>query len=139
MSRNKSNKHGGSDFDDFLRDEGIYEQVCAEAAKRVVAAQVAAVLKKAHKTIADFAREMKTSRAAVNRLLDAGNYSVSLQTLSKVAAVLGKRLRVEFEERTPEMEIDARDAHRRLHERRTKPTRSTGTHGRFHDRRFEIR
>ena len=96
MSTNKSNKHRGSDFDDFLREEGIYEEVCAAAVKRVLAAQVAEALEEMHKTVSDLAREMNTSRAAVNRILDETNYSVSLRTLSKVASVLGKRVKMEL-------------------------------------------
>jgi antitoxin HicB len=120
MSRHKSNKHRGSDFDDFLREEGIYDEVCAEAAKRAkraLAENVAAALKKAHKSVAEFAREMNTSRAAVTRLLDAGNYSVSLKTLAKVASALRQPLTLKVDPR-----VD--DTRGRLPERRSKPARS---------------
>ncbi|HLB34910.1 MAG TPA: helix-turn-helix transcriptional regulator [Chthoniobacterales bacterium] len=96
MSANKKNKYRGSDFDDFLKEEGIYEDVCALAVKRIIATQVAASLKECNKSVADLAKEMKTSRAAVNRLLDERNYSVSLRTLAKTASALGKRLNIEL-------------------------------------------
>ena len=116
MSRHKSNPHEGSDFDDFLREEGIYDEVCAAAAKRVVAAQVAAALEEMHKTVSDLARDMNTSRAAVTRILDPGNSSVTLQTLAKVASALGKLLKVEL---VP----GAGDVRGRLSARRSKPAR----------------
>lgn len=98
MSKPKKNKHRGSSFDDFLQEEGIREEVFAAAAKRILAAQVAEALAEKHKTVSDLAREMKTSRAAINRLLDEKNFSLSLRTLSKAASVLGKRLKVELVE-----------------------------------------
>lgn len=94
--RKQQNKHRGSDFDDFLKEENIYEEVCAAAAKRAIAAQVAEALQAQKKTIAQLAKEMNTSRAAVHRLLDENNDSLSLKTLAKAATVLGKRLRLEL-------------------------------------------
>lgn len=94
--RKQQNKHRGSDFDDFLKEEIIYEEVCAAAAKRAIAAQVAEALQAQKKTIAQLAKEMNTSRAAVHRLLDENNDSLSLKTLAKAATVLGKRLRFEL-------------------------------------------
>lgn len=40
------NKHIGSDFDDFLKEEGIYEECTAEAINRVAAFQIAEEMKK---------------------------------------------------------------------------------------------
>ncbi len=90
------NKHRGSDFDDFLKEENIYEEVCAAAAKRAIAAQFAEALQAQNKSIAQLAKEMKTSRATVQRLLDEKNDSLSLKTLAKAATVLGKRLHLEL-------------------------------------------
>jgi antitoxin HicB len=86
----------GSDFDDFLKEEGIYEDVCATALKRVLAAQIAEEMERQHKTVSDLAREMKTSRAQINRLLDQENSSLSLKTLARVASALGRGLRLEL-------------------------------------------
>lgn len=92
----RQNKHRGSDFDDFLREEGIYEEVCAAAAKRAIAAQVAEALAAQHKSVSQLAKEMQTSRAAVLRLLDEKNHSLSLKTLAKAATVLGKKVHLEL-------------------------------------------
>lgn len=86
----------GSDFDDFLQAEGLLGDAQAVAIKRVVAFQVAALMKKKRITKAEMAKRMKTSRSALDRLLDPGNSSVTLQTLERAAQALGKRLRVEF-------------------------------------------
>ena len=96
MSTNKNNPHRGSDFDDFLKEEKIYDDVCAIATKRIIAAQVAESLQELNKSVAELAKDMKTSRAAVHRILDKRNDSVSLRTLTKTAAALGKQLKIEF-------------------------------------------
>ena len=96
--KTKKNKHRGGRLDDFLKEEGLYEEVCAAAAKRVLSAQLAEALAAQHKTVSELAREMKTSRAAINRILDEKNYSLSLKTLSRAATALGKRLKLELVE-----------------------------------------
>jgi DNA-binding Xre family transcriptional regulator len=88
--------HIGSNFDDFLREEGMFEAVEAAAIKRVIAFQIQREMKREALTKSDLARRMKTSRAAVDRLLDPAAPSVTLQTLSRVAKVLGKTLKVEL-------------------------------------------
>jgi DNA-binding Xre family transcriptional regulator len=92
----RKNRHVGSNFDDFLRDEGLLADVEAVAVKRVLALQVAQMMRKQRISKSDMARRMKTSRAALDRLLDPENGSVTLQTLERAALALGKRLRVEF-------------------------------------------
>lgn len=94
--RKNHNKHRESHFDDFLKEEKIYEEVSAAVTKRAIAASVAEALQSQKKTIAQLAKEMNTSRAAVHRLLDENNDSLSLKTLAKAATVLGKRLRLEL-------------------------------------------
>ncbi len=91
-----TNKHIGSDFDDFLRDEGILEDAEAVAAKRVIAFQIAREMESAHISQSELARRMNTSRSAVERLLDPTNPSVTLQTLERAASAVGKRLRVQL-------------------------------------------
>jgi DNA-binding Xre family transcriptional regulator len=66
------------------------------AIKRLLAIQLAAMMKKKRISKADMARRMKTSRSALDRLLDPKNSSVTLQTLERAAQALGKRLKVEF-------------------------------------------
>lgn len=90
------NKHIGSKFDDFLREENIYEEVNAAAIKRVVAYQISQEMKRRKLTKTEMASRMKTSRAALERLLDPTNASVTLSTLERAASVLGKTLKVEL-------------------------------------------
>lgn len=86
----------GSNFDDFLTEEGLLAEVEAIAIKRVIAYQVAELMKEKQLTKTAMAERMETSRAALERLLDPANESVTLQTLERAAIALGKRLRVEF-------------------------------------------
>ena len=90
------NRHIGSDFDDFLREQGLLEDAEAVAAKEVVAYQIAQEMKRAKLTKSEMAKRMKTSRPAVDRLLDPNNRSVTLSTLEKAASAVGKKLRVEL-------------------------------------------
>ncbi len=89
-------KHIGSNLDDFLREEELLETAEATAVKRVLAFQIEQEMKRRKLTKTKMASRMKTSRAALERLLDPGNTSVTLSTLERAASVLGKKLRVEF-------------------------------------------
>jgi antitoxin HicB len=86
----------GSSFDSFLREEGTYEEVSATAIKRVLARQVEAALKERNFSKAEMARRMRTSRAALDRLLDPNYEAVTLSTLRKAATAVGRELRLEF-------------------------------------------
>lgn len=88
--------HRGSDLRDFLKEEGILEEVEERAMKRALSLQLTQLLKKNELTKAEMAVRMKTSRAAVDRLLDASNTSVTLATLGKAARALGRRIKVEL-------------------------------------------
>ena len=90
------NKHIGSSFDDFLADEGLLEEVNAVAAKRVIAWQIAEAMKLAGITKTEMAGRMHTSRAALNRVLDENDTGLTLDTLSKAAAALGRKVKVEL-------------------------------------------
>jgi hypothetical protein len=94
MAKKKRNPHLGSSFDDFLKEEGIFEEVTAAAMKRVLAWQIEQLMKKQRVTKSAMAKRMRTSRAALDRLLDADNTSVTLQTMGRAAAALGKQLSV---------------------------------------------
>jgi DNA-binding Xre family transcriptional regulator len=89
-------KHVGSDFDDFLKEEGIYEEVQAVAIKRVIAYQIAEEMKKKKLSKTQMASRMKTSRAALERLLDPENASITLITLERAASAVGKKLKVQL-------------------------------------------
>ena len=89
-------QHLGGGFDDFLRDEGLLDDAEATAAKRVIAFQIAEEMRRARLTKSELAHRMKTSRPAVDRLLDPKNRSVTLSTLERAASALGKKLRIEL-------------------------------------------
>jgi antitoxin HicB len=86
----------GSAFDDFLKEEGIYEDVSARAIKRVIARQIGALMQKEGVTKTELAKRMQTSRAQLDRLLDPDNESVTLGTLARAAQAVGRQLRFEL-------------------------------------------
>lgn len=87
----------GGDFDDFLKEEGLLDEVTAAAVKRYIALQLAEKMAEERLSKAEMARRMETSRAALDRLLDPDNPSVTLQTLQSAAQALGGRLKIELE------------------------------------------
>jgi antitoxin HicB len=84
--------HTGSTFDSFLEEEGIREEVEAVAIKRVLAWQLEQEMKRQQKTKQAMAKQLRTSRSQLDRLLDPRNASVTLDTMSRAARALGKRL-----------------------------------------------
>jgi antitoxin HicB len=90
----KANPHVGSDFDDFMKEEGLYDEAQAVAVKRVLAFQLERDMQKARLTKAAMARKMGTSRAQLDRLLNPENPSTTLQTLVKAAGAVGKRVKI---------------------------------------------
>lgn len=89
-------KNIGSTFDSWLREEGLYKEVSATAIKRVVARQVETAMQQKGLTKAEMARRMHTSRAAIDRLLDPDNDAVTLGTLRKAAAAVGREIRLQL-------------------------------------------
>ena len=92
----KRNKHIGSSLDDFLKEEGILEETRAILLKETLAWQIQQAMEKDKITKVEMAKRMNTSRAALDRLLDPGNASVTLQTLSRAARAMGRDLRIEL-------------------------------------------
>jgi DNA-binding Xre family transcriptional regulator len=90
----KSNPHIGSDFDSFLREEGIYEEVEATALKKVIAAALEKQMKRRRISVSKLASELGTSRAAIDRILDGENTSITLNTISRTASALGCRVKL---------------------------------------------
>jgi DNA-binding Xre family transcriptional regulator len=86
----------GSSFDEFLKEEGLYEEVTARAIKRVIARQLDALMQEQGLTKASLAKRMRTSRAQLDRLLDPDNESVTLATLTRAAQAVGRHLRMEL-------------------------------------------
>jgi antitoxin HicB len=89
-------KNIGSNFDDFLAGEGLLDDATAVAVKRVIAWQIALAMKDQKLTKTGLAEKMKTSRAALNRLLDDKDASLTLATLVSAATALGKKVRIEL-------------------------------------------
>lgn len=94
MTKRKTHPRIGSDFEDFLRDEGRLEEATAVAIKRVLAWEIQRAMDSAGVSQAEMARRMKTSRAVVRRLLDDSDPSVTLATISRAALALGKQVRL---------------------------------------------
>ncbi len=90
------NIHRGSSFDVFLEEEGIFEEVSAKAHKRLIALQLADIMKKSKITKMGLAKKMQTSRSQLDRLLDPENTTISLESLERVAHALGKKLHIEI-------------------------------------------
>lgn len=86
----------GSSFDDFLKEERIYEGVTARAIKRVLARQLGELMRREEISKTELATRMKTSRAQLDRLLDPENESVTLGTLARAAQAVGRHLRMEL-------------------------------------------
>ena len=86
----------GSNFDDFLKEEGIYEQSSAAAMKKVLAWQIEEGMREQQLTKTAMAKRMHTCRAALNRLLDDRDTSLTLTTLASAAAALGRGVRIEL-------------------------------------------
>lgn len=91
-----SNKYIGSNFDDFLKEESILINAEATALKRILTWQISQEMKKKKISKTQMAGKMKTSRAAVDRLLDPTNTSLTLKNLEKIAHVLNKTVKVEL-------------------------------------------
>jgi antitoxin HicB len=101
MTRKKNRKkvqrkfdHSGSTFDSFLEEEGIREEVEAVAIKRVLAWQLEQAMKNQQKTKQAMAKHLRTSRSQLDRLLDPRNVSVTLDTMTRAAQALGKRITI---------------------------------------------
>ena len=90
-----SKKHMGSSIDDFLKEEGIFEEAQAHAVKEVVAWQLAEAMKKNKISKNKMAVLLKTSRTQVDRLLD-GKDDITLSSLQRAAAIVGRRVTIEL-------------------------------------------
>jgi predicted XRE-type DNA-binding protein len=89
-------KNIGSSFDDFLQEEAMLEETTAVAMKRVISWQIAEEMKAQQLTKTALAKRMHTSRAALNRLLDENDSSLTLTTLASAAAALGKKVNLQL-------------------------------------------
>ena len=89
-------EHIGSSVEDFLEEEGILEESTAKAIKAVIAWQLAEQMKHKRMSKKRLAELMRTSRAQIDRILDPDKGNVTIETLQRAAALLGRRVRVEL-------------------------------------------
>jgi len=90
------NRYSGSDLDEFLREEGILEEVTARAHKRLLALQLSEAMAQSRMTKTQLAEKLQTSRSQIDRLLDPDNTAVTLDSLERLAEAVGRQLRVEL-------------------------------------------
>jgi antitoxin HicB len=91
-----NNKYSGSNFDAFLEEEGILEEVSTAAQKRLLSLQIANIMAEENLTKSEVASRMNTSRSQLDRLLDPDNTSITLESLDRLARAIGRQLRIEF-------------------------------------------
>lgn len=91
-----ANPHLGGSFTDFLEQQGIAHEVAVTAFKRILSLQIQAIIEEEKVTKTQLAARMHTSRAAVDRLLDPANTSLTVASVSKAAAALGRKVEVRF-------------------------------------------
>jgi antitoxin HicB len=90
-----SKKHIGSSVDDFLKEEGTFEEAQALAIKEVVVWQLTDAMERQSLSKAKLAIMLKTSRSQIDRLLDPTR-DVTLSTLQRAAALVGRKVQIEL-------------------------------------------
>ncbi len=98
MTQTAKAKRRGSGFEQFLVEQAMLEEVDEAAVKRVLAWQLGQALSQQGLNKSQLARRMDTSLSQIDRLLDPDNTGVTLHTMHRAAAVLGKRLRISLDE-----------------------------------------
>ena len=89
-------EYTGSNFDDFLEEEGILEEVTVKAHKRLLVLQLEDIMQENNITKTSLAKKLQTSRSQLDRILDPNNSSITLDVLERVAYAVGKKLHIEF-------------------------------------------
>lgn len=103
----KVNPHAGSNFDDFLKKDGIYEEVQARALKRALAEQLDDAMQSVNLSKVGMAQRMATSRSQLDRVLDPSNLSIQLDTLIKAASAVGKTVEIRLKRETKRARVNA--------------------------------
>jgi hypothetical protein len=96
----KVNPHTGGSFDEFLKEEGIYEEVQARALKRALAEQLDDAMQSGKLSKVNMAQRMATSRSQLDRVLDPSNLSIQLDTLVKAASAVGRTVEIRLKRDT---------------------------------------
>ncbi len=94
--RRMANRHKGSSIDDFLKEEGVLEEFQARAVKEVIAWQLQQAMKERKLSKRRLAAMMHTSRTQVDRVLDPNDGNVTIETLQRAAAIVGRKVQVEL-------------------------------------------
>lgn len=89
-----NSRHIGSSFDDFLRDEDLYEEVTSVALTRILAWQLKDEMQRLGISKVEMATRMGTSRSQLDRLLESANSGVSIDTLFRAARALNRELQI---------------------------------------------
>lgn len=103
----KVNPHSGSSFDDFLKEDGIFEEVHARALKRALAEQLGEAMQSGKLSKVLMAERMATSRSQLDRVLDPCNLSIQLDTLIKAASAVGKTVEIRLKRQGKRRTINA--------------------------------
>lgn len=90
------NQYTGSDFDDFLRKEGILKEVTARAHKRLLSLQPNKAMEASKISKVQLAERLQTSHSQVGRLLDPDNTAITLESLERLAGAVGRQLRIDL-------------------------------------------
>lgn len=88
--------HIGSNFDDFLQQDGLLADCEAGALRRVVTWQIEQEMKRRRISRAKLASRMKTSRTTLDQLFAEEETPLTLQLLERAAFALGRKLKVEL-------------------------------------------
>ncbi len=96
MTKLTTTTHRGSNFDDFLKEEGLFEEVQARALKRALAEQLDDAMQAGKLSKVAMAQRMSTSRSQLDRVLDPANLSVQLDTLIRAANAVGKTVEIKL-------------------------------------------
>ena len=96
----KVNPRSGSSFDDFLKEDGIFEEVQARALKRALSEQLDDAMQSSKLSKVTMAQRMATSRSQLDRVLDPSNLSIQLDTLIKAASAVGRTVEIRLKRDT---------------------------------------
>lgn len=94
--KKRPNKHRGSSIDAFLKEEGVFEEFQARAIKEVIAWQLAEAMKERKLSKRQLAAMMRTSRTQIDRVLDPAEGNVTIETLQRAAALVGRKVQLEL-------------------------------------------
>lgn len=96
MSMETEPGKAGQLFEDFLREQGTHEETTETAVKRVLAHQLASVMKEQRISKVEMAKRLRTSRSQLDRLLDPDNTAITLDMLARAAQAVGRTLKLEL-------------------------------------------